>query len=134
MKKRKFSGTIYIDKETYGIKKIESISKEKNEGNITSIWIFFNGKWFLSEENVKLRMSRMMMGQDNENPEKEKEKQSSFGTYAYLYSKYFNYTSPIEENPDDFKGYTFSVKNTDGKTLHLYRTEPLSSKSYLQDD
>ncbi|HEX7868880.1 MAG TPA: hypothetical protein VF455_02090, partial [Chryseobacterium sp.] len=128
MKKRKFSGAIYIDTETYGIKKIESISKEKNEGNITSTWIFFNGKWFLSEENIKLRMSRMMMGQDNENPEKEQEKKSSFGTYAYLYSKYSNYISPIEEKADDFKGYTFSVKNTDGKTLHLYRTEPLSSR------
>lgn len=128
MKKRKFSGAIYIDTETYGIKKIESISKEKNEGNITSRWIFFNNKWFLYEESIKLRMSRMMMGQDNENPEKEQEKKSSFGTYAYLYAKYSNYTSPIEENADDFKGYTFSVKNTDGKTLHLYRTEPLSSR------
>lgn len=126
VKKRKFSGTIYIDTETYGIKKIESVSKEKNEGNITSIWTFFNNKWFLSEESVKLRMSRMMMGQDNENPEKEKEKKKSFGTYAYLNSKYFNYISPIEEDPEDFKGYTFSVKNTTGNTLHLYRPEPLS--------
>ena len=126
VKKRKFSGTIYIDTETYGIKKIESVSKEKNEGNITSIWVFFNNKWFLSEESVKLRMSRMMMGQDNENPEKEKEKKKSFGTYAYLNSKYFNYISPIEEDPEDFKGYTFSVKNTTGNTLHLYRPEPLS--------
>ncbi|MGO4710240.1 hypothetical protein AB4Y90_14265 [Chryseobacterium sp. 2TAF14] len=128
VKKRKFSGSIYIDKETYGIKKIESISKEKNEGNITSIWTFFNNKWFLSEESVKLRMSRMMMGQDNENPEKEKEKKRSFGTYAYLNSKYFNYISPIEEDPEDFKGYTFSVKNTSGNTLHLYRPEPLSAR------
>ncbi|MEG1591203.1 hypothetical protein [Chryseobacterium sp.] len=128
MKKRKFSGSIYIDTETYGIKKIESISKEKNEGNITSIWVYFNNKWFLSEESVKLRMSRMMMGQDNENPEKEKEKKKSFGTYAYLNSKYFNYISPIEENSEDFKGYTFSVKNTSGNTLHLYRPEPLSPR------
>lgn len=127
-KKRKFGGTIYIDTETYGIKKIESISKEKNEGNITSNWIFFDDKWFLSEENIKLRMSRMMIGQDSENPEKEKEKKRSFGTYAYLYAKYFNYTSPIEVHPDDFKGYTFSVKNTSGNTLYLYRTEPLSKR------
>ncbi|MFL9833177.1 hypothetical protein [Chryseobacterium terrae] len=128
MKKRKFSGSIYIDKETYGIKKIESISKEKNEGNIRSIWVYFNKKWFLSEESVKLRMSRMMMGQDNEDAEKEKKKKRSFGTYAYLNSKYFNYVSPIEEDPEDFKGYTFSVKNTTGNTLHLYRPEPLSRR------
>lgn len=127
MKTRKFSGTIYIDTETYGIKKIESISKEKNEGHITSTWIFFNNKWFLSEESVKLRVTRMMMGEDSMEEEKEKKKQrKSFGTYAYLYAKYFDYTSPIDENPKDFKGYTFTVKNTDGKTLHLYRTEPLS--------
>lgn len=131
VKKRKFSGYLYIDTETYGIKKIENVSKIKNEGNITSIWVFYNNKWFLSEENVKLRMSRMMMQEEEkpEDPENHpKKEKKSFGTYAYLSSKYFDFASPIEEDPKDFKGYTFSVKNADGKTLNLYRTEPLSAR------
>lgn len=130
-KRRKFSGYLYIDTDTYGIKKIESISKDKNDGNISSTWTFFNHKWFLSEESVKLRMSRMMMT-NTESPENSehhpKNHKKSFGTYAYLSSKYFDYESPIEENPEDFKGYTFTVKNADGKTLQKYRTQPLSDR------
>lgn len=130
-KRRKFSGYLYIDTDTYGIKKIESISKDKNDGNISSTWTFFNHKWFLSEESVKLRMSRMMMT-NTESPENSehhpKNHKKSFGTYAYLNSKYFDYESPIEENPEDFKGYTFTVKNADGKTLQKYRTQPLSDR------
>lgn len=126
MKRRKFSGAIYIDAETYGIRKIESTSKEKNEGYITSSWMYFNGKWFLAEENVKLRLSRLKLGQEYINNEENKEEKRNFGTYAFLISKYFDYTSPIEENSADFKGYTFSVKNTSGNTLDLYRQEPLS--------
>lgn len=129
VKKRKFSGYLYIDIETYGIKKIESISKDKNDGNITSTWIFINNKWFLSEETVKLRMSRMMMDNtDESNSENDAQKKKSFGTYAYLSSKYFDHQSPIEEDPKDFKGYTFTVENADGKTLQKYRTAPLSER------
>lgn len=131
-KKRKFSGYLYVDTETYGIKKIESSSKNKNEGNITSTWIIFNNKWFLAEESVKLRMSRMIMDQEENEPEdkeiRSKKEKKSFGTYAYLNSKYFDYASPIEENPKNFKGYTFTVKNANGKTLEKYRTEPLSER------
>ena len=132
VKRRKFSGYLYIDTDTYGIKKIESISKNKNEGNITSLWTFFNNKWFLAEESVKLRMSRMKMDNSDEFPENpeeySKKNKKSFGTYAYLNSKYFDYQSPIEEDKKDFKGYTFTVKNADGKTLQQYRTEPLSER------
>ena len=132
VKKKKFNGYLYIDIETYGIKKIESVSKDKNAGNITSTWVFFNNKWFLAEESAKLRMSRMMLDTAEkptdykENHQKKHKK--SFGTYAYLNSKYFDYTSPIEEKPEDFKGYTFTVKNADGETLQKYRTEPLSDR------
>lgn len=126
VKKRKFSGYIYIDTQTFGIKKIENISKTKNEGSITSTWIFFSNKWFLHEENVKLRMSRMMMKDNKEGDKTENSDKKSFGTYAYLSSKYFDFDSLIKEDPKDFKGYTFSVKNTDGTTLQKYRTEPLS--------
>jgi hypothetical protein len=131
VKRRKFNGYLYIDTDTYGIKKIESISKDKNEGNISSTWTFFNNRWFLSEESVKLRMSRMMMNTadaENDPENQQKKHKKSFGTYAYLSSKYFDYESPIEEDQKDFRGYTFTVKNADGKTLQKYRTEPLSER------
>ncbi len=130
-KKRKFSGYLYIDTETYGIKKIESISKNKEEGNITSTWVLFDHKWFLSEEKMKLRMSRMKMeGNDLEEKtgENKKKNKQSFGTYAFLNVKYFDYQSPIKKNPKDFKGYTFTVKNANGKSLDYYRTDPLSER------
>lgn len=129
-KKRKFNGAIYIDTETYGIKKIENFSKNKNDGIITSTWIYYNNKWFLAHEKVKLRMGRMGMEEDKEPTENKKEKKDkrSFGTYAFLTSKYFDFRSPIEEESKDFKGYTFSVKNADGKTLDLYRTDPLTAR------
>ncbi len=130
-KKRKYNGAIYVDTETYGIQKIENFSKNKNDGIITSTWIFYNNKWFLAQEKVKLRMSKMAMEDDDkENPENNPEKKArrSFGTYAYLTSKYFDFKSPVEEAPKDFKGYTFSVKNADGKLLDRYRTDPLTER------
>ncbi len=130
-KKRKYNGAIYIDTETYGIKKIENFSKNKNDGIITSTWIFYNNKWFLAHEKVKLRMTKMSMEEDKDSKDDEpnnKKKKQSFGTYAFLTSRYFDFQSPIEENKKDFKGYTFSVKNMDGKTLEQYRTDPLTDR------
>lgn len=126
-KKRKYNGAIYIDTETYGIKKIENFSKNKNDGIITSTWVFYNNKWFLAQETVKLKMSNMVM--EEESKEKhEKRNKKSFGTYAFLTSRYFDFQSPIEENKQDFKGYTFTVKNANGKTLNRYRTDPLTER------
>lgn len=130
-KRRKYNGAIYIDTETYGIQKIENFSKNKNDGIITSTWIFYNNKWFLAQEKVKLRMSRVAMEEENkekteEHPEKKD--RTSFGTYAFLTSTYFDFRSPIEENRNDFKGYTFSVKNADGHLLDQYRTDPLTER------
>lgn len=126
-KKRKFNGYIYIDTETYGVKKLENISKNKNDGIITSSWEFYNNKWFLSQEKVKLKMSNIALEEDIQaDSSSEKTTKKSFGTYAFLSSTYFNFESPIEENRDNFKGYTFSVKNADGRTLDLYRNNPLT--------
>lgn len=130
-KKRKYNGVIYIDTDTYGIKKIENFSKNKNDGIITSTWIYFQNKWFLSNETVKLKMSNMVMQQDNQgSPDEkhEKNKKQSFGTYAFLTSRYFDYQSPVENDRKDFRGYTFSVKNIDGKTLDQFRTDPLTER------
>ncbi|WP_449398926.1 hypothetical protein [Chryseobacterium wanjuense] len=76
-------------------------------------------------------MSNMAMEEENkEHPEEKHEKKDkkSFGTYAFLTSKYFDFKSPIENDKNDFKGYTFSVKNTTGKTLDQYRTDPLTNR------
>lgn len=130
-KKRKYNGAIYIDMETYGIKKIENFSKNKNDGIITSTWIFYNDKWFLAHETVKLRMNRMaMQEEDKDHPEEKptKKNKQSFGTYAFLSSRYFDFKTPIQEDKKDFKGYTFSVKNADGKSLEQYRTDPLTER------
>ncbi|WP_426480412.1 DUF5686 family protein [Chryseobacterium sp. R2ACT005] len=125
-RKRKYNGAIYVDTETYGIKKIENFSKNKNDGIITSTWIFYNNKWFLAHEKTKLKMGKMAM--DDKEHADDKKTKKSFGTYAFLTSKYFDFEAPIKENPKDFKGYTFSVKNIDGHSLDRYRTEPLTER------
>ncbi|WP_228720205.1 hypothetical protein [Chryseobacterium panacisoli] len=125
-RKRKYNGAIYVDTETYGIKKIENFSKNKNDGIITSTWVFYNNKWFLAHEKTKLKMGKMAM--DDKEHADDKKAKKSFGTYAFLTSKYFDFEAPIEEDPKDFKGYTFSVKNIDGHSLDRYRTEPLTER------
>lgn len=125
-KRRKYNGVIYVDTETYGIKKIENFSKNKNDGIITSTWTYFNHKWFLAHETVKLKMSNMAMEEEDKEHPEEKKKKKSFGTYAFLTSRYFDYKSPAENEKSDFQGYTFSVKNIGGKTLDQYRTDPLT--------
>lgn len=130
-KKRKYNGTIYVDTETYGVKKIENFSKNKNDGIITSTWIFFHNKWFLAHETVKLKMSNMKLEEEDAQHTDEKpdrNKKQTFGTYAFLTSRYFDYQSPAENSPEDFKGYTFSVKNIRGNTLDRYRTDPLTER------
>lgn len=136
IKKKKYTGTIYIDTETFGIKKIENHSKESDESIISSTWKYYNHKWFLSDEKVKLKMSRMILEEDTEkdnNPEKPSPKKirKSFGTYAYLSAQYFDFQSPVDLNAQEFKGYTFSIKNSDGRTLDFYRTEPLNDREKL---
>lgn len=130
-KKRKYNGAIYIDTRTYGVKKIENFSKNKNDGIITSTWIFFHDKWFLAHETVKLKMSNMKLEEEalpqpDEIPDRKKKQ--TFGTYAFLTSRYFDYRSPADNSPGDFKGYTFSVKNILGNTLDRYRTDPLTER------
>ncbi len=107
------------------LKKLRISVKNKNDGIITSTWIFYNNKWFLAHETTKLKMGKMAMD-DKEHADKKDKR--SFGTYAFLTSKYFDFKSPIEERPKDFKGYTFDVKSIDGHSLDQYRTEPLTER------
>ncbi len=137
--RNKFNGYLYIDKATYGLKKIESRSNIQNNGNITSSWKYFSGKWFLQNETARIKISDMAKEDsaktDDDKPaetkktRKTEEPQSEpFRTYGFVTAEYFDFRSPIEEKAEDFKGYTFSVKNSDGSLLEKYRTEELSER------
>jgi len=139
-KKRKFNGYIYVDAETYGLKKIESNSKKKSEGSITSIWKPIDNKWFLTKENLKIRMGSSVFdmqpkSEDKDKTEEEKEQDKKnrkrFGNYVYMTADYFDFKSPIEEKAKDFKGYSMDVKNSDGSLLNQFRTDSLTSREKL---
>lgn len=132
--KRRFNGYIYVDAETYGLKKIESNSKKRSEGSITSIWKPIDNKWFLSKENFKFRMGSTTFDQKKDDKTKSKEdkkKRKKFGNYVYLMAEYFDFKSPIEVQKKDFSGYTMDVKNSDGSTLDQFRTDSLTEREKL---
>ena len=136
--KRKYNGYLYIDKATYAIKKIESNSKIKSDGSITSIWIPINNKWFLKSENLKIRMGSSTFStvakKNNETTEEKKErldKVKKFGNYVYMKADYFDFQSPVDLKANQFSGYTMSVKNSDGSLLEDYRTDSLTTREKL---
>jgi hypothetical protein len=132
--KRKFNGYIYVDSQTYGLKKIESNSKKKSEGTITSIWKPINNKWFLSKENLKFKMGSTTF--DTENPKgksmkEKKENKQKYGNYVFITADYFDFKTPININKKDFSGYTMDVKNSDGSTLDQFRTDSLTTREKM---
>lgn len=136
--RRKYNGYLYIDKATYAIKKIESNSKIKSDGSITSIWIPIDNKWFLKSENLKIRMGSSTFStvakKNNETTEEKKErldKVKKFGNYAYMKADYFDFQSPVDLKANQFSGYTMSVKNSDGSLLADYRTDSLTTREKL---
>lgn len=142
---RKFNGYLYVDKDTYALKKIESNSKIKTEGSITSIWKPVENKWFLVKENYKLKMGSTIFDKDEktdknktkEEKEAEKQNRKKFGRYAFVTADYFDFKTPIDEKQEDFKGYTIAVKNSDGNSINEYRTENLTqreSETYTKID
>ncbi|REC50398.1 DUF5686 family protein [Chryseobacterium pennipullorum] len=136
VKQRKFNGYLYVDKETYALKKIESNSKVKSEGSITSIWKPVDNKWFLVKENYKMKMTSTIFDNDDkkdknkskEEKEEDKRNTTRFGSYAFVTADYFDFKTPIEEKPEDFRGYTIGVKNSDGTSIDQYRTENLTAR------
>ncbi len=131
--RRKFTGFLYIDAATYGIKKIEHNSKIKNEGYISSTWTLHNGKWFLQSENLKIRLGNTVFNDSNKKAEEKtenspKRKPKSFGNYAYMKSDYFDFTTPLTNREKDFEGYSLEVRNANGKLLDQYRTDSLSQR------
>ncbi|MDO5616713.1 MAG: hypothetical protein Q4G16_11015 [Cruoricaptor ignavus] len=129
--KRKFNGYLYVDAETYGLKKIESHSNDKNMGSLTSIWIPINNKWFLQKESMKMLAGNVAFKEKDlpTNAEQnDKNDNKSFGYYVYRTADYFDYKTPIEEKAKDFRGYTMEVKNTTGTLLDKYRTQMLTER------
>lgn len=129
--RRKFNGYLYVDTETYGLKKIESNSKIKSEGSITSIWNRIDDKWFLTKENLKVRMGMTYLDQKKDKDSAQNKNRERFGNYVYMMADYFDFKTPIEEKPSDFKGYTMDVKNSDGSLLDQYRTSQLSERELM---
>ncbi len=130
---RKFNGYLYVDAETYGLKKIESNNKTKSNGSITSIWKLVDGKWFLDSENIKMKLTNMEMEtEEQKKAEAEKKKKDktadNFRSYGFVTAKYFDHKTNIEDDPKNFRGYTFSVKNADGTLMQKYRSEKLTER------
>lgn len=135
VQKRKFNGYIYVDAETYGLKKIESNSKKKSEGSITSIWKPIDNKWFLLKENFKIKMGSTVFDfnktDKKKNGDSEEKLKKQFGNYVFVRADYFDFKTSVDENKKDFSGYSMSVKNTGGDILEKYRTDSLTIREKM---
>lgn len=129
---RKFNGKIYVDSETYALKKFESASKKRNEGEIVSVWRPIGGKWFLDYEDMRVKMGDQSFDtskKDSLKPgQKEKYNQKTFGNYLYVKNRFFGFELNKEQKASDFKGYSLEVKNSDGSLLDQYRTDSLTAR------
>ncbi|MDQ1162904.1 hypothetical protein QE422_003272 [Chryseobacterium sp. SORGH_AS 447] len=129
---RKFNGKIYVDSETYALKKFESASKKKNEGEIVSVWKPIGGKWFLDHEDIKVKMGNQSFEtskKDSLKPgETTKYNEKEFGNYLYVKNRFFDFELNKEQKASDFKGYSLEVKNSDGSLLNQYRTDSLTAR------
>lgn len=129
---RKFNGKIYVDSETYALKKFESASKKRNEGEIVSVWKPIGGKWFLDYEDMRVKMGDQSFDtskKDSLKPDqKEKYNQKTFGNYLYVKNRFFGFELNKEQKASDFKGYSLEVKNSDGSLLDQYRTDSLTAR------
>lgn len=129
---RKYNGKIYVDAETYGLKQIESNSKKNNEGSGTYVWKMINGKWFLEQENLKIKMGSQdfnVAKKDSVTKDDQKKYvRKKFGNYLYVKNRYLNFEINKEQKAEDFKGYSLEVKNSDGNLLQNYRTDSLTTR------
>ncbi|WP_407404989.1 DUF5686 family protein [Chryseobacterium sp.] len=129
---RKFNGKIYIDSETFALKKFESISKKQNDGNIVSVWKPIQNKWFLDYEDIKVKMGSQSFNTSKKDSIKKGEAQKynrkRFGNYLYVKNRFFDFTLNEAQKASDFNGYSIDVKNTDGSLLEKYRTDSLTAR------
>ncbi|MCZ2084167.1 MAG: DUF5686 family protein [Flavobacteriales bacterium] len=134
IQRRKFNGYLYVDAATYGLKKIESNSKKKSEGSITSIWKPIDNKWFLLKENFKIKMGSTVFDEkksDKKKDDSDEKLKQKFGNYVFVMADYFDFKTSIDENKKDFSGYSMSVENSDGDILEKYRTDSLTTRERM---
>ncbi|NIF06773.1 hypothetical protein F3J23_15100 [Chryseobacterium sp. Tr-659] len=129
---RKFNGKIYIDAQSFALKKFESVNKKQNEGNIVSVWKPINNKWFLDYEDIKLKMGDQTFNtskKDSLKPgEKIKYNKKRFGNYLYVKNRFFDFELNEAQKASEFKGYSLEMKNPDGSLMQKYRTDSLTSR------
>ncbi|MDN3694127.1 hypothetical protein QWZ06_18515 [Chryseobacterium tructae] len=129
---RKFNGKIYIDAESFALKKFESVNKKQNEGNIVSVWKPINNKWFLDYEDIKLKMGDQTFNtskKDSLKPgEKIKYNKKRFGNYLYVKNRFFDFELNEAQKASEFRGYSLEMKNPDGSLMQKYRTDSLTSR------
>ncbi|WP_261511342.1 DUF5686 family protein [Chryseobacterium paludis] len=129
---RKFNGKIYVDAESFALKKFESVNKKQNEGNIVSVWKPINNKWFLDYEDIKLKMSSQSFNTSKKDSLKEGEKvkynKKRFGSYLYVKNRFFDFEINEAQKASDFKGYSLEMKSSDGSLLQKYRTDSLTTR------
>lgn len=132
---RKFNGKIFIDSQTYALKKFESVNKKQNEGNIVSVWKPIDGKWFLDYEDIKLKMGNQSFNtskKDSIKPgERTKYNKKKFGNYLYVKNRFFDFELNQQQKASEFKGYSLEMKNSDGSLLDQYRTDSLTARESL---
>lgn len=129
---RKFNGKIYVDAESFALKKFESVNKKQNEGDIVSVWKPINNKWFLDYEDIKLKMSSQSFNTSKKDSLKEGERakynKKKFGSYLYVKNRFFDFELNEAQKASDFKGYSLEMKNSDGSLLDKYRTDSLTTR------
>ncbi len=128
---RKFNGKIYVDADSYALKKFESTSKKRNEGNIVSVWKPINNKWFLDYEDLRLKMGDTSFDtskKDSVKAGESKYNKKKFGNYLYVKNRFFDFEIDQPQKASDFKGYSLEMKNSDGSLLQQYRTDSLTTR------
>lgn len=123
IQKRLFNGYLYIDAETFGIKKIESNGKQPGEYKLTSIWTLQNGKWFLESENLKTKLySVKIKPEDND-----KQKLKKFKLYGFVTAKYFDFEPSAQVDNKEYRGYFYQNKAPQ-EPMAKYRSTPLNPR------
>lgn len=129
---RKFNGKIYVDAESFALKKYESITKKQGDATITSVWKPIDKKWFLDYEDIKIKMGDQSFKTSKKDSakigEKQKYNEKAFGNYLYIKNRFFDFELNTDQKASEFKGYSLEMKNSDGTLLRKYRTDSLTTR------
>lgn len=120
----KYNGRILIDAQSYGVRQIERESSSQSKRTLVSSWKLLQGKWFPNKEDVEIKIGELDLAKDSDSLQNS----PKFGYYAFFNATYFDWQPNVQFEKQDFKGYEFEVKNSDGTLLPEYRANPLSSR------